>query len=159
MHVREHNGGRSDAVIEGSHRAVLVAAVLGTALAYMSDDMLNLAIPSVARDLQATAAGVQWILNAYYIPLVAVVLVAGSMGDILGHRRVFTAGLLLFSVGAVLCASAPHVGLLIAGRALQGLAAAMLRCRPSRRSRCRRRPARAAAVRGAHRCARRGGAC
>lgn len=126
MHVREHNGGRSDAVIEGSHRAVLVAAVLGTALAYMSDDMLNLAIPSVARDLQATAAGVQWILNAYYIPLVAVVLVAGSMGDILGHRRVFTAGLLLFSVGAVLCASAPHVGLLIAGRALQGLAAAML---------------------------------
>jgi MFS family permease len=57
----------------------------------MSDDMLYLAIPSVARDLHATAAGVQWILNAYYIPLVAFVLVAGSVGDIIGHRRVFTA--------------------------------------------------------------------
>jgi MFS family permease len=51
--------------------AVLAAAVLGTALAYMSDDMLNLAIPSVARDLHASAPAVQWILNAYYIPLVA----------------------------------------------------------------------------------------
>lgn len=65
---------------------MLLAAVLGTALAYMSDDMLNLAIPSVARDLHATAAGVQWILNAYYIPLVSFVLVAGSVGDILSDR-------------------------------------------------------------------------
>jgi MFS family permease len=56
--------------------AVLAAAVLGTALAYMSDDMLNLAIPSVARDLHASVPAVQWILNAYYIPLVALVLVA-----------------------------------------------------------------------------------
>jgi EmrB/QacA subfamily drug resistance transporter len=105
---------------------VLLAAVLGTALAYMSDDMLNLAIPSVARDLHATAAGVQWILNAYYIPLVAFVLVAGSLGDIVGHRRVFTVGLLVFCTGAVLCATASDVGQLIAGRALQGVAAAML---------------------------------
>src|SRR6266508_2065668 len=98
---------------------VLLAAVLGTALAYMSDDMLNLAVPSVACDLHATAAGVQWILNAYYLPLVAFVLVAGSVGDIIGHRRVFTAGLLLFCTGAVLCATAVGVGPLIAGRALQ----------------------------------------
>jgi EmrB/QacA subfamily drug resistance transporter len=107
-------------------RGVLLAAVLGTALAYMSDDMLNLAIPSVARDLDATAAGVQWILNAYYLPLVAFVLVAGSVGDIIGHRRVFRTGLLLFCTGAVLCASAFHVGVLITGRAVQGVAAAML---------------------------------
>ena len=91
-------------------RGVLLAAVLGTALAYMSDDMLNLAIPSVARDLDATAAEVQWILNAYYLPLVAFVLVAGSVGDIIGHRRVFRTGLLLFCTGAVGCASAFHVG-------------------------------------------------
>jgi MFS family permease len=105
---------------------VLAAAVLGTALAYMSDDMLNLAIPSVARDLHASAPAVQWILNAYYIPLVAFVLVAGALGDVVGHRRVFTSGLLLFGGGAVLCAAAPDVGLLIAGRAVQGVAAAML---------------------------------
>jgi EmrB/QacA subfamily drug resistance transporter len=105
---------------------VLFAAVLGTALAYMSDDMLNLAVPSVARDLEVSAAGIQWILNAYYIPLVAFVLVAGSVGDIVGHRRVFTAGLLLFCAGALLCATAADIGLLIVGRALQGVAAAML---------------------------------
>jgi EmrB/QacA subfamily drug resistance transporter len=107
-------------------RAVLVAAVLGTALAYMSDDMLNLAIPSVARDLGASMTDVQWILNSYYVPLVACVLVAGSVGDILGHRRVFTAGLAVFSLGGLACAAAPGVGLLVAGRALQGFGAAML---------------------------------
>jgi MFS family permease len=105
---------------------VLAAAVLGTALAYMSDDMLNLAIPSVALDLHASAPAVQWILNAYYIPLVALVLVAGALGDVVGHRRVFTTGPLLFGGGAVLCSAAPDVGLLMAGRAVQGAAAAML---------------------------------
>lgn len=110
----------------GRGRLVLATAVLGTALAYMSDDMLNLAIPSVAHDLNATAATVQWILNAYYVPLVAFVLIAGSVGDILGHRRVFTVGLALFCAGALLCATAVNPAPLIAGRALQGVAAAML---------------------------------
>ncbi|HSK90589.1 MAG TPA: MFS transporter [Euzebyales bacterium] len=117
---------RPAAGVEWRRGAVLAAAVLGTALAYMSDDMLNLAIPSVAYDLHASTTAVQWILNAYYVPLVAFVLVAGSLGDVVGHRRVFTAGLLLFGSGAVLCAAAPGVALLIAGRALQGVAAAML---------------------------------
>ncbi len=104
---------------------VLIAAVLGTALAYMSDDMLNIAVPSVARDLEATASEVQWIL-AYYIPLVAFVLVAGSLGDIFGHRRVFTLGLGLFCSGALVCATAADAPSLMGGRALQGVAAAML---------------------------------
>jgi EmrB/QacA subfamily drug resistance transporter len=107
-------------------RAVLAAAVLGTALAYMSDDMLNLAVPSLAGDLGASVTGVQWILNGYYVPLVAFVLIAGSIGDILGHRRVFRFGLIGFSAGALLCAAAPTVAVLVAGRSLQGLAAAAL---------------------------------
>lgn len=106
--------------------APLIAAVLGTALAYMSDDMLNLAIPSVARDLGATMTDVQWILNSYYVTLVSFVLIAGSVGDIVGHRRVFTTGLVLFSIGALVCAVAPAVPVLIGGRGLQGLGAAML---------------------------------
>lgn len=109
-----------------ARRAVLAAAVLGTALAYMSDDMLNLAIPWVARDLEATVTDAQWILNAYYVSLVSCVLVAGSIGDIVGHRRVFNGGIVLFSLGAVGCALAPEIELLVVGRFLQGVGAAML---------------------------------
>jgi EmrB/QacA subfamily drug resistance transporter len=106
--------------------AVMSAAVLGTALAYMSDDMLNLAVPSVARDLGADMTGVQWILNAYYVPLVAGTLVAGSVGDRIGHRRVFTAGTAVFVAGALGSALAQTVSWLVGARALQGIGAAML---------------------------------
>ncbi len=109
-----------------ARRAVLVAAVLGTALAYMSDDMLNLAIPWVAQDLQATVTDAQWILNSYYVSLVSCVLIAGSIGDIVGHRRVFVGGIVLFSAGAVGCALAPAISLLVVGRFVQGVGAAML---------------------------------
>ena len=81
---RTRDGLPAGTVVPRTPRAVLVAAVLGTALAYMSDDMLNLAVPSVARDLGATMTDVQWILNAYYVPLVSFVLIAGSIGDIIG---------------------------------------------------------------------------
>ncbi len=103
-----------------------MAAVLGTALAYMSDDMLNLAIPWVADDLQATVTDAQWILNAYYVSLVSGVLVAGSVGDICGHRRVFVWGILVFSAAAIACALAPSVWPLVACRFVQGSGAAML---------------------------------
>ena len=107
-------------------RAVLVAAVLGTALAYMSDDMLNLAIPWVAEDLQATVTDAQWILNAYYVSLVSGVLIAGSIGDIAGHRRVFVWGILAFSAGSVGCSLAPSVWWLVTCRFAQGGGAAMM---------------------------------
>jgi EmrB/QacA subfamily drug resistance transporter len=123
---RPLDGGGSVRASAPAGRAVLAAAVLGTALAYMSDDMLNLAVPSVARDLGATMTDVQWIVNSYYVTLVSFVLIAGSVGDIVGHRKVFTAGLVLFSLGALACAAAPAVVVLVAGRATQGIGAAML---------------------------------
>lgn len=88
--------------------------------------MLNLGIPSLARDLQATVTDAQWILDAYYISLVSGALIAGSIGDIIGHRRVFLGGIVLFSAAAVECALAPAVVLLIVGRFVQGIGAAML---------------------------------
>ncbi len=106
-------------------RAIVAAAVLGSALAYMSDDMLNVAIPSVAADLGGTVGDIQWVVNAYYVTLVALVLVAGAVGDIVGHRRVFVAGMALFTVGALACAVAPLVWVLIVGRGVQGIGAAM----------------------------------
>jgi EmrB/QacA subfamily drug resistance transporter len=105
-------------------RAV-VAAVLGSALAYMSDDMLNVAVPSVAADLGGTVGDIQWVVNAYYVTLVALVLVAGAVGDLVGHRRVFLAGMALFTVGALACAVAPSMWVLIVGRGIQGVGAAM----------------------------------
>jgi EmrB/QacA subfamily drug resistance transporter len=105
---------------------VLLAAVLGTALAFMSDDMLNLAIPWVARDLRANVTDAQMILDAYYVSLVSCLLVAGSVGDIIGHRRVFVGGILIFSTGALVCAMAPVVLVLVSGRFVQGVGAAML---------------------------------
>jgi len=106
-------------------RAVIAAAVLGSALAYMSDDMLNVAIPSVAADLGGTVGDIQWVIDTYYVTLVALVLVAGAVGDLVGHRRVFLQGMALFTVGALACAVAPSVWVLIPGRGLQGIGAAM----------------------------------
>src|SRR5512132_3263881 len=80
-------------------RAVVTAAVLGSALAYMSDDMLNVAIPAVAADLGGTVSHIQWVVDSYYVTLVALVLVAGAIGDLVGHRRMFRAGMGLFTLG------------------------------------------------------------
>jgi len=126
--VRHDGPSTRSAIVSATttRRAVLVAAVLGTALAYMSDDMLNLAVPSVVRELGGTVTDVQWILNSYYVTLVSFVLIAGSIGDIAGHRRVFTTGLVVFSLGALVCAIAPAIGILVVGRAIQGFGSAML---------------------------------
>jgi MFS family permease len=106
-------------------RAIIAAAVLGSALAYMSDDMLNVAVPTVAADLGGTVGDIQWVVNTYYVTLVALVLIAGAVGDLIGHRRIFLAGMALFTVGALACAAAPSVWPLIVGRGVQGAGAAM----------------------------------
>jgi MFS family permease len=106
-------------------RAVVAAAVLGSVLAYMSDDMLNVAIPAVAADLGGTVSSIQWVVNTYYVTLVALVLVAGAIGDLVGHRRIFLTGMGLFALGALGCAAAPSLWLLIMGRGVQGAGAAM----------------------------------
>lgn len=107
-------------------RAVLGAAVCGSALAYMSDDMLNVALPSLADDLDVGVSSVQWVVNGYFLTMLALMLVAGSIGDRRGHRRTFLDGLAVFSVGAVVCATAPAVPVLVGGRAIQGIGAALV---------------------------------
>lgn len=104
----------------------LVAAVLGSTVVFLDSTVVNVAIPPISRDLDAGLAGQQWVVEAYMLTLVALLLVGGSLGDRLGRRRVFVAGLLGFGVTSVLCALAPSVELLIAARALQGVAGALL---------------------------------
>ncbi len=107
-------------------RAVIAAVVLGSALAYMSDDMLNVALPSVSTDLEADVSDMQWVVNGYFVTMLSFMLTAGSVGDIRGHRRSFLAGLAVFTVGAMTAASAPALPFLVAGRAIQGIGAALV---------------------------------
>ncbi len=110
----------------GEGRAVIAAAVLGSALAYMSDDMLNVALPSVSDDLGVGVSEMQWVVNGYFVTMLSLMLTAGSFGDIRGHRRTFLTGLAVFAGGAVVAATAPALPVLVAGRAMQGVGAALL---------------------------------
>ena len=83
-------------------------------------------MPAIGADLQAEASGLQWIVNAYLLPLSALLLLGGAAGDKFGRRRLFLLGIALFALASALCALAPSLPLLLAGRALQGIASAML---------------------------------
>lgn len=93
---------------------------------FVDGTAVNVALPAMARDLGATFAGFQWILNAYLITLSALVLPGGSLADRWGRRKTFSLGAGLFAATSVLCGIAPDQGTLIMARALQGVAAALL---------------------------------
>ena len=88
--------------------------------------MVNVALPAIRAELDTGLAAQQWIVEAYLLTVAALLLVGGSLGDLLGRRRVFAAGLIGFAVTSVLCALAPGPAALVAGRALQGVAGALL---------------------------------
>lgn len=107
-------------------RWVLAATVLGSGIAFLDGTVVNVALPAISRSLHAGIAGLQWTLDAYLITLTALMLLGGSLGDLFGRRRVFVAGLAGFGVVSALCGAAPTIDLLVAGRALQGVAGALL---------------------------------
>lgn len=107
-------------------RTVLVACILATAVVLVDSTVVNVALPAIERDLGGGLAGQQWTANAYLLTLGSLLLVGGSLGDIFGERRVFTAGVVSFGVTSVLCAVAPTIEVLVAARALQGVAGALL---------------------------------
>jgi len=104
----------------------LVAAILGSAVVTIDGSIVNVALPAIERDLGGGLSAQQWVLNAYLLALGSLILIGGSLGDIYGERRVFTAGLAAFGVLSVACAAAPTMGALIAARALQGAAGALV---------------------------------
>jgi EmrB/QacA subfamily drug resistance transporter len=107
-------------------RLTLVAAILGSSVATIDGTIVNVALPAIQRDLGGGLSGQQWVSNAYLLVLGSLILIGGSLGDIYGERRVFAIGVGAFGVFSVLCALAPTIGVLIAARALQGAAAALL---------------------------------
>lgn len=108
-------------------RAALVAAAyLGTFLASLDISIVNVALPTLQTALATDMAGLQWVVNAYALCLSACMLSAGPLGDRHGHKRIWLLGVALFTVGSLLCALAASLPLLLAGRAVQGVAGALL---------------------------------
>ena len=107
-------------------RWVLLATVLGSAIAFIDATVVTIALPKIADDLGATTADLQWTVNAYALTLAAFLLLGGSLGDRFGRRRIFLFGVVWFAVASLVCALAPTVGLLVAARALQGVGGALL---------------------------------
>jgi EmrB/QacA subfamily drug resistance transporter len=109
-----------------AERWVLAATILGSSMGFIDGTAVNVALPALQRDLGATVADVQWVVEAYALFLSALLLVGGSLGDRFGRRRVFLFGVAGFAAASAACGLAPGVGALIAARALQGVAAALM---------------------------------
>src|SRR5229473_1648427 len=107
-------------------RLALVAAIMGSFVAGLDATAVNVALPAIRADLGGGLAGQQWVSNAYLLALGSLILIGGSLGDIFGERRVFSIGVAGFGLVSVLCAAAPNIGTLIAGRALEGAFGALL---------------------------------
>ena len=107
-------------------RLVLIACILGTTVVAVDSTAVNVALPAISEDLGGGLAGQQWIANAYLVTLASLLLIGGSLGDLLGERKVFIAGVAGFGFTSVLCALAPTIGALVAARALQGVSGALL---------------------------------
>ncbi len=108
------------------HHAALAAAYLGTFLASLDISIVNVALPTMQSALDTDIAGLQWVVNAYAVCLSAFMLSAGPLADRYGHKRAWVSGVVLFTGGSLLCGVAPSLGMLLTGRAIQGVSAALL---------------------------------
>jgi EmrB/QacA subfamily drug resistance transporter len=103
----------------------LFAAIVGSGMSFIDGTAVNVALPVLQRDLHASAASAQWVVESYSLFLSALMLIGGSLGDIYGRRRVYAAGIALFALASLACARAPSIEVLIAGRSLQGIGGAL----------------------------------
>ena len=111
---------------KSSGRWVLAATTLASSMAFIDGTVVNVALPALQTNLNATIVDVQWVIEAYSLLLAALLLVGGSLGDHFGRRRIFLVGVALFAFASAWCGFAANIGQLIAARAVQGLGAALL---------------------------------
>jgi DHA2 family methylenomycin A resistance protein-like MFS transporter len=104
----------------------LIGICLGYFMVILDATAVNVALPDLGRELEGDVAGLQWVVDAYTLVFAALLLSGGALGDRLGSRRVFLAGLGLFTVASAACAAAPTVGFLVGARVAQGIGAALL---------------------------------
>jgi EmrB/QacA subfamily drug resistance transporter len=105
---------------------VLLATVLGSAIASIDATVVGIALPAIGRDFHATLGALQWVVTGYTLTLAGLLLMAGALGDKYGRKKVFVIGVTWFAIASLLCGVAPSVGFLIGARALQGVGAALL---------------------------------
>lgn len=114
----------SDGLPAAQRRPAIVAVALAILLAVIDGTIVNLALPGIAADLSASPAEAVWVVNAYQIAILGMLLPLAALGDRYGHRRVYLGGIALFTVASLGCALAGSIGALAAARAVQGLGAA-----------------------------------
>ncbi len=100
--------------------------VLGSAIAAIDSTVVGIALPAIGRNFAMSVSSLQWVVSAYLLALAGLLLVGGALGDRFGRRRVFIIGVVCFALTSLVCAVAPDAAVLIAGRALQGVGAALL---------------------------------
>jgi EmrB/QacA subfamily drug resistance transporter len=106
--------------------ATIAATILGSSLAFIDGTVVNVALPTIGHAFHAGPAALAWTINAYLLPLGALILLGGAIGDHYGRRRVFQLGIAIFLLASLLCTFAPTLALLLAGRGLQGIGSALL---------------------------------
>ncbi len=115
-----------DEPMSGKNRRAMAAIMLAVALATLDTAIANTALPAIAADLHAAPAASVWIINAYQLAMVATLLPLAALGDIVGHRRVYIAGLATFTVASLACSLVSTLPMLAAARILQGLGASAI---------------------------------
>ena len=105
---------------------VLACAILGSSMAFIDSNVVNVALPAIQSALHATVSDVQWVVESYALLLASLVLVGGAMGDLYGRRKVFVCGVVLFTAASTWCGLAPTISSLITARGFQGVGAALL---------------------------------
>ncbi|QCV96675.1 MFS transporter [Acidipropionibacterium acidipropionici] len=106
--------------------SILITCCLSIFIVMVDSTGVNLALPSISREMGASTSQLQWVIDAYLLVLASLMLLSGSMADRLGRRRIFSLGLLLFGLGSALCSVATGPAMLIATRALQAIGGSML---------------------------------
>jgi EmrB/QacA subfamily drug resistance transporter len=118
--------GSPDCLRAMNGRWVLAATILGSSMAFIDSTVVNVALPALQTGLHASLAEVEWVVEAYALFLAALLLIGGSLGDRYGRRRIFVAGVGLFTAASVWCGQSPDIRQLVMARGLQGIAGALL---------------------------------
>src|SRR5256885_5456915 len=126
VNARAREKPRSSKQKSADPRWTLAACILASSLSFVDGSVLNVALPAIRASYGAGAAEVQWVVNAYLLPLSALLLLGGALGDHFGRRLLLTIGTSLFGIGSLLCALAPSLPLLLGARGAQGIGAALL---------------------------------